>query len=252
MALIAERKDDIRLLLDSGAFTAWKTGKPIALDDYCKFLEALPIEPFRYFMLDVVGDPDATLKNYETMLKRGFKPVPIFTRGAEVSMLNRYYKTSDCVGIGGLVGTRGSPGFVNGIMEHVRERKVHLLGFNRIEYLKIYKPYSCDSTNFLRAQKYGWLDVYLGYGEMVHLIRRKMHTKPEQRVLDRIASYGFDPYELRNEQAWRGTRTGALVPYYSWVNFSLDAERDISTLVFLACASSDVPIALEAYGRLKA
>ena len=32
-----------RFLLDSGAFTAWKAGNEINIDDYCSFLENLKI-----------------------------------------------------------------------------------------------------------------------------------------------------------------------------------------------------------------
>lgn len=49
-----------RFLLDSGAFTAHNAGKVITLDDYCRFIEAMPVKPWRYFQLDVVGDPDKT------------------------------------------------------------------------------------------------------------------------------------------------------------------------------------------------
>jgi len=112
-----------RILVDSGAFTAWKAGKSVDLDEYCRFIEALGDLPWRYFMLDVVGDPAATMKNYEIMLNRGFNPIPIFTRGEDPSVLEDYYKTSDVVGVGGLVGTRGNRGFVKGIMEkEVSER----------------------------------------------------------------------------------------------------------------------------------
>ena len=51
-----------RFLLDSGAFTAHNAGKVITLDDYCRFIEAMPIKPWRYFQLDVVGDPDKTAR----------------------------------------------------------------------------------------------------------------------------------------------------------------------------------------------
>lgn len=60
--LMQAHPDTFRLLIDSGAFTAWKAGKSIALDDYCRFLEALPAAPWRYFTLDVIGNPDATDK----------------------------------------------------------------------------------------------------------------------------------------------------------------------------------------------
>ena len=31
-----------RLIVDSGAFTAWNTGREIRLDDYMKFLKSIP------------------------------------------------------------------------------------------------------------------------------------------------------------------------------------------------------------------
>ena len=47
--MLRARADQVRFVLDSGAFTAWKSGNPIALDDYCRFIEGLPIKPWRYF-----------------------------------------------------------------------------------------------------------------------------------------------------------------------------------------------------------
>lgn len=70
-----------RFLLDSGAFSCDTLGIKITVDDYCRFLDNLPVKPWRYFMLDVVGDPEKTIKNYEIMLSRGYTPIPVFTRG---------------------------------------------------------------------------------------------------------------------------------------------------------------------------
>ena len=58
-----DNQDSIDMLVDSGAFTAWKSGNPIQLDDYCRFLDGLEMKPWRYFALDVIGDPAATEKN---------------------------------------------------------------------------------------------------------------------------------------------------------------------------------------------
>ncbi len=69
--MLNRNKDNLRFLLDSGAFTAWKAGKPIALDDYCKFLDTLPFKPWRYFTLDVIGDPKNTLKNRQWIVLAG-------------------------------------------------------------------------------------------------------------------------------------------------------------------------------------
>ena len=68
-------QEGVRLLVDCGAFTAYKSGKEIRLDDYCRFLESLPFKPFGYFSLDVIGDPDKTTRNYQIMLERVFKPI---------------------------------------------------------------------------------------------------------------------------------------------------------------------------------
>ncbi len=87
----------IRWLLDSGAFTAHNSGKDITLDEYCRFLDRLPVKPWRYFMLDVIGNPDATWNNYQKMLSRGYKPVPIFTYGSDLQLVDEYYKTSDYI-----------------------------------------------------------------------------------------------------------------------------------------------------------
>ena len=228
-----------RLLVDSGAFTAWKSGTVIALDDYCKFIETLPVKPWRYFALDVVGDPAGTLRNYELMLKRGFKPVPIFTRGEDPSVLEDYYKTSDLVGIGGLVGTDDSRGFVNGIMQRIGSRHVHLLGFNRMEYLKFWKPYSADSSNHTGAHRYGRIDVYLGGGRFKAITRTQLSERLTHDISAKIRRYGFDPYVLRQQGEWHsGTSTSALVTKCAWVEFTLDIERALHTKFFLSESSN--------------
>src|SRR5271169_933508 len=76
--VLNSQKNQCRALLDSGAFTAFKQGYQIDINEYCAFLKSptFPIE--RYFMLDVIGDPKATKKNLEIMLKKGLKPIPVF------------------------------------------------------------------------------------------------------------------------------------------------------------------------------
>jgi phosphoribosylglycinamide formyltransferase-1 len=162
--LLVSAGSSLRFNLDSGAFTAWKAGKQIGLDEYCRFLEGLPIKPWRYFTLDVIGDPGETLRNYETMLARGFKPVPIFTRGEDPSVLEQFYKTSEVVGIGGLVGTPRNRGFVKAIMKHIGDRKVHWLGFTDFNFVKTFRPYMCDSSSWESAARYGALKLYMGGG----------------------------------------------------------------------------------------
>lgn len=232
---IRENADIVRLLVDSGAFTAWKAGKQIELDDYCRFLESLPVDPWRYFTLDVVGNPEGTLSNYETLLKRGFKPVPIFTRGEDPSVLEDYYKTSDVVGIGGLVGTSGNRGFVRGIMRHIGKRKVHWLGFTSFEFVKVYRPYMCDSSSWTSGSRFGTFDLYMSRGRMKKVTKAEMAEQPPQEILDRVRYYGLDPAGLGIKENWHGGRTyNRILGGYSHVHLSNDIEEKLGTKQFLA------------------
>lgn len=235
---ITEAQDDIRLVVDSGAFTAWKAGKPIELDDYCRFLDGLPVKPWRYFTLDVIGDPHGTMRNYETMLKRGYTPVPIFTRGEDPSVIDDLYKTSDVVGVGGLVGTQGNTGFVNGIMEKIAGRKVHLLGFTRMDFLRAYRPYMCDASSWESGARFASLPLYMGEGRTQVVKKADFAKPPSPEIMAIIRRYGIDPYSLRKSASWTGGYSQSRrLCAASGVAMSLDVERNLGTLFFLAVAA---------------
>lgn len=252
--MLKEHEHKLRFVVDSGAFTAWKAGKPIALDDYCRFLENFPVKPWRYFTLDVIGDAEGTLKNYKTMLKRGFKPVPIFTRGEDPKLLDEYYETSDVVGIGGLVGTRGNKGFVKGIMKVVGTRKVHWLGFTNLNFLKVYKPYMADSSSWEMGGRYARTTVYAGNGQ--NLVVAKSDIKKIRAVSDDVVNavqrLGLNPDLLMDPNAWQGGRGIArLIGAASGVKLSLDVERHLGTKLFMACATAYASeLLVEAFDRI--
>jgi hypothetical protein len=228
----------LRFVLDSGAFTAWKLNRPIKLDSYCKFIEELPIKPWRYFALDVVGDPHATMRNYEVMLARGFNPVPIFTRGEDPKVLDDYYKTSDVIGIGGLVGTPNNRGFVRGIMQHAKKRHVHWLGFTNFDFIKYYQPYMCDSSAWEASARYGSLRLYMGNGKLLTIEKSQFSSAPKKEVLDRIKYLGVDPYKLATLDNWHGGPSiSRTIGARSAVAMSVDVERHIKTKIFNALAT---------------
>jgi hypothetical protein len=238
--LILANQQHIRFLLDSGAFTAWKAGKPIALDDYCRFIEGLPFKPWRYFTLDVIGDPAASLKNYELMLKRGFTPVPIFTRGEDPSVLEDYYKTSDVVGVGGLVGTQANKGFVNGIMRRIGKRKVHWLGFTDLNYVKIYKPYMCDSSSWEGGARYASVRLYLGRGRFATIKKADFLRKPSNEIVAALHRYGVEASTLGASASWHGGQSvSRALSAGSSIVMSLDVERNVGTKMFIAAAALD-------------
>lgn len=229
--------DGIRVLVDSGAFTAFKSGKAIQLDSYCRFIEKLPFKPWRYFTLDVIGNPDLTVKNYETMLARGFNPIPVFTRGESASVLEDYYKTSDVVGVGGLVKAKKSKEFIRAVMQTVKDRKVHWLGFTKSSFIKTYKPYSVDCSSWIVGQKYGVLPLYFGGGKM-RTVTRDLLKSDDPRLRQVLARYNVSDYALRLEKNWRGKDNLArAIGAQSYILYSRDLEKNLGTKLF--CATTD-------------
>lgn len=240
VAFLARNKDRIRLLVDSGAFTAWKLGKPVEMDDYCRFIETCPATPWRYFMLDVIGDPHATRANYDTMLGRGLNPIPIFTRGEDPRALDDYFATSEVVGLGGLAGSGQRPApYLKWLWPQLAGRQVHILGFSRFDWLKILQPYTCDSSTWEQAGRFGSADVYLGNGRFKTLRKHHFLERPAPELMDAIARLGLDPYALQKNEAWHG---GASLARWlgasSWVAAQMDISRNLPTSLFLAYAGS--------------
>jgi hypothetical protein len=240
---IDEIKDlsDSRVIIDSGAFTAWKAGKVIDINEYCSFIKNLPFEPWKYFMLDVIGDPIKTKKNYDIMLRQGLNPIPIFTRGDDIKELDEYYKTSDIVGIGGLVGTKQNKGFVKGIMEKVKGRKVHWLGFANSKYISYYKPYMCDSSSWASPLQFKSLNIYYGKGIFKTISKIDCIKKPTKEIIDLLEWYGEDYKLLQFEKQWVNSgRNESILERATTKSYSLfqyDIHKNFNTKYFLAISN---------------
>lgn len=252
--LLKREESEIRFVLDSGAFTAWKAGKAISLDSYCSFIEKLPIKPWRYFTLDVIGDPEGSLKNYETMLSRGFNPVPIFTRGEDPKILEHYYSTSDLVGIGGLVGTPKNKGFINGMMDIVGKRKVHWLGFTAMDYIKFYRPYMCDSSSWEGVARFGTMSLYMGNGQFTFIRKDDFNKQTSEPIRNRMKQLGCDSNVLGTKHSWAGGRSiSRTLAASNGVALSKDIQANTSTKCFLAFTTKMAgELLIEGWHRQKA
>ena len=236
--LVQERHDDIELLIDSGAFTAFKQNKPIELKEYTAFIHSLPFKPFGYFMLDVIGDPGATRKNYQAMLKDGLKPIPVFTRGENPRQLESYYERSKIVAIGGLAGTIGNKAFVRGIMPKVKKRKVHWLGFMNQDFIAKYKPYSCDTANWHYAARFANIHLYYGRGRWIKVFKKDFQKRPSRLIMDIFEKYEEDPKRLAWMDEWRNSMRGDCLleqmTFKSWSWWQMDIYKQYRVRAFLA------------------
>lgn len=242
--LLADHKDDVCLMVDSGAFTVHKAGATITLDEYCAFIRALPVEPWRYITLDVIGNTDKTLSNYNVMRERGFTPLPVLTRGQPISDIEGYYATSDLVCVGGFgdsPGRRVKAGRVQQIMEVAKGRKVHLLGYTNLLALRHFKPYSCDSSTWLAGQKFGTLCLYYGNG----IIQKRTYAQMQrgemtEKDFDVARSFGYDLHDMKkldNRIGGPAKSKMSALSIASWVACSIEYERVLGMKLFLAISS---------------
>lgn len=233
-----EESVDVKLFIDSGAFTAWKQGKEIKLNDYCAFLKDIPVKPWNYFVLDVVGDSEKTMRNYLEMMEKGFKPIPIFTRGSDIKDIETYGETSKIIGIGGVAGTSKSLNYLEWL--HLRipnDIKLHWLGVTQSAMIVRHKPYSADSSSWSQTGRFGTLRIYLGKGRWKNTSRNQLKTvAPNPAVKKALESYSSNWADLQKESSWLNSsrNLAGLISTQSWLRFSKEIEEKTGTKIFAA------------------
>jgi len=93
----------VRTILDSGAFSAWKSGTEVVLEDL--IVEACDRQPAwdEVAALDPIGDPLASHHNAVEMKLRGIPTIPIFHYGEPWELLTEYKNYfGDRIGLGGI------------------------------------------------------------------------------------------------------------------------------------------------------
>lgn len=160
-----------RILIDSGAFTAYTTGKVITVREYGSWALDFKrkwerkVKSLYFFNLDVIGSQEKSDYNLHRLEAMGLKPIPIFTFNADIKHLIYYLENYDYIGFGGLV-SRGSISVIKWldycykeVNKYYREngvlRKTHLLGVTKQEILERYPLYSCDSSGWVACLRFG-------------------------------------------------------------------------------------------------
>ncbi|MPZ66183.1 MAG: hypothetical protein GEU83_11940 [Pseudonocardiaceae bacterium] len=182
-----------RLLIDSGAFTAWTKGQPIALDAYAEYLEAWSTVWDHAITLDVIGNPDATAANTRKLHERGLPVMPVFTRGNSLADFDAMVRDVGYVCVGGLVGL--SPKAQRARVGMLQRRAadggggIHALGIGSLETLRGARPYSADASNISSTFKYGCIAYF--DGKRIRSVSLK-DTKQLTRDREHIRAHGID------------------------------------------------------------
>ena len=139
-------------LLDSGAFSAWKKGTKITVDEYVKFLYRW--KPDKYINLDVIGDAKLSSENLKALESNGLNPIPVYHYGSEIEHLESLIHNYSYIALGGTVGLRKEKrkSFFDTCFDY--DVDFHGLGMTDLKLMKDYPWHSVDSTTWLIGRKF--------------------------------------------------------------------------------------------------
>jgi hypothetical protein len=193
-AYFAEQKrSDLRLLIDSGAFTAWKQSRPVNLKDYIAFAQELQGKAHcavEFIGLDVIagtfaerktGNPPSSeetaeacrqgFANYLEMEAAGVPCIPTYHRDDPWVWLDRIAERAERFCLAPRVD--GSPksvkmSWLNDCFRRLgpsawKKHRIHGLGVASLEIMETYPFYSVDSTALQVGQRgcsYRYFDGY--------------------------------------------------------------------------------------------
>lgn len=152
------------LIFDSGAFTAFKSGKIITVEEYFEFISLFKerwqgkFNSFVYMNLDVIGDQEKSEINQKKLEKKGLNPMPIFTYGADIKIFKEMVANYPYIALGGLVGRKNIIGWLDYCFCAFKREsipKIHLLGITKEEILLRYPAYTCDSSSWTSGLRFG-------------------------------------------------------------------------------------------------
>jgi hypothetical protein len=145
------------IFLDSGAFSAHRSGTRIHLPGYLRCIDKL--RPDVYAVLDVIGDQAMTMRNQERMERMGYHPLPVFTRGGDWGVLDDLVARYPYVALGNLVGRSIDAErrrFLDRVFATVGTRvRLHGFGVTGGDLLLDYPFYSVDSASALLSTALG-------------------------------------------------------------------------------------------------
>ena len=244
------KEPKIDLLFDSGAFSAWKLGKPIVLDTYCDYLLANKQWMGAYVALDVINpdSPEAAAKasfeNYLHMRKRGLDPIPVFHVKEDVKWLYRMIDAGASY-IGLSASSLVSRNHVNDWYAQCWNKltdskgrpliKAHAFGEGRYAALAAFPWYSADSTSWIyRSQRNGRLPIW--DGPIVSHRNDGLHDKSKQDInsMDSEEAAVFAAYlEKHGVDASvfesRGPEAITIITYLA-LQYYLEQEKKVTAL----------------------
>lgn len=158
-------------VMDSGAFTAFASGKTVDLQAYidtCKRLLEIDPKLTEVYALDVIGDWRGTVKNTEEMWRQGVPAIPCYHIGSPEDVLKGLARDYPKVALGGVAAATSQKKdfWAQQCFARIWPCKVHGFGFGSGRSIMALPWHSVDATTweigpcrFGRWKSFGKLNV---------------------------------------------------------------------------------------------
>jgi hypothetical protein len=160
------------VIFDSGAFTAFSSGKKVDIKEYFDWTQMLSLKwgdiaNIEFITLDEIGDSVISAANLSQLETWGLNAIPVFGYGENLTELSGMMDRYDRIAFGGLVPYARS----RKILQHWLDRcfqtvmarykstgkipRIHLLGVSGSWIVMRYPIFSCDSSGWTSAFRFG-------------------------------------------------------------------------------------------------
>lgn len=158
----------LRLIGDSGAFSAYSQGATITVPEYADWCTKWADRLSWRASLDVIGDPMGSLKNWQLLRDRyRLDTVPTIHVGTDPTWIGAYASEGvDFIGLGGMVGRpiptimRWSAAMLRHARDHYPQVRFHAWGQAGRQYMDALPVYSADSSRSAVAYRFGILRLF--------------------------------------------------------------------------------------------
>lgn len=199
----------LRLIGDSGAFSAYSQGATITLGEYAAWCHRWADKLMWRASLDVIGDPALSLANWRALRDtHGLATVPTIHCGTDPSWIGAYATAGcDFIGLGGMVGRsrpvmmRWATAMIRYARRHHPHVRFHAWGQAGRTFLDALPVFSADSSRSAVAYRYGQLHLFdPATGRSFNI---KMDGSPAVNAHGRLLRtvYGVDPADVRTSHA---------------------------------------------------
>lgn len=153
------------IIIDSGAFSAWNSGKEVDIEKYIQYAQKLDPD-WTYINLDVIPKTGSSSKEISECIEKGKENflyiktklknvLPVYHYGEDLSVLKWYMEHTDYIGISPANDTseKVKRDFLNSVFDITRDKiKCHGLGYSSFEGMLKYPFYSVDSISYKRSK----------------------------------------------------------------------------------------------------